>query len=187
MTNCSYQLESFTPETSYFCAIYLHAPIYSGTVIVSKHNGILKEMCPKNFPNIFRKHNVCKIQMKQSMNTLETFLKDICFLNNCSLFHVVCAENMHGTNYEQLFVSIYFWMPIPFKPYQNTSGCDSEYIIYNIYYIHMYIYSYKYIYINTFYNQIYINLYILFVYIFIYIIYIYYIYIYTKFFFKPFA
>ena len=183
MTNCSYQLESFSPETSYFCAIYVHAPIYSGTIIVSKHNGILKEMCPKNFPSIFRKHNVCKIQMKQSMNTLETFLKDICFLNNCSLFHVVCAENMHGTNYEQLFVSIYFWMPIPFKPYQNTS----EYIIYNIYYIHMYIYLYKYIYINTFYNQIYINLYILFVYIFIYIIYIYYIYIYTKFFFKPFA
>ena len=34
--------------------------------------------------------------------------------------------NIYGKSVTRKFLSAFFWVPIPFKRYQNTSGCSTD-------------------------------------------------------------
>ena len=42
-----------------------------------------------------------------------------------TIFHLVFAWNMYGKSVARAFLGAFFWVLIPFKWYQNTSGCGT--------------------------------------------------------------
>ena len=41
---------------------------------------------------------------------------------------LVFTWNIYGKSVTKTFWGAFFWVPIPFKQYQNTSGCSTDFI-----------------------------------------------------------
>ena len=54
--------------------------------------------------------------------------KNFVFKYFWTIFHLVFMWNIHGKGVTRTFGGIFFWVPVPLKRYQNTSGCTTDYI-----------------------------------------------------------
>ena len=84
----------------------------------------ISPMVVAEFPKTFDRQCICR----RIFVSLEKIFH---FKYSQTIFHLVFTWNIYGKSVTRTFLGALFWAPIPFKRYQNTSGCRIDWILFS--------------------------------------------------------